>query len=143
MNRRDVHRFDRLHHVRAVEEQRARQDLLTAHDRLRAASQARDVARVDASQGAALGVRDLALFRTELMVGALRNERLQAAQDKVTSAESAVVAAHALWTLAARRVQGLDKLVERRKETLRAEELSAETRENEDLFLARRAMGWA
>jgi len=143
MNRRDVHRFDRLHHVRAVEEQRSRQDLMAAHDRLRAASQARDVARADANQSAAMGVRDLALFRTELMVGALRNERLQAAQDKVTAAESAVVAAHALWTVAARRVQGLDKLVERRRETLRAEELSAESRENEDLFLARRAMGWA
>ena len=97
----------------------------------------------DANQGAALGVRDLALFRTELAVGALRNERLQAAQDKVTAAEAAVVAAHALWTVAARRVQGLDKLVERRRETLRAEELSAESREHEDLFLARRAMGWA
>jgi flagellar export protein FliJ len=141
VNRRDVHRFDRLHQVRHVEEQRARQDLVMAHDRLRSASQLRDIARTAAGQLPGLGIRELSLFRTELMVGKLRNEKLQAAEELVSQAEAAVGSAHTLWSAAARRLQGLDKLVERRREAARAEELLSEAHEHQDLFLARRAMG--
>ena len=141
MNRRDVHRFDRLHQVREVEEQRARQELVAAHALLRQASQARDAARIAAGQLPEYGIRELAVFRTELAVGQIRNEQLKAADEAVHLAESVVVAAHAAWTAAARKVQGLDKLVERRRETARAEELQAESHEHQDLFLARRAMG--
>jgi hypothetical protein len=141
MNRREVHRFDRLHQVREIEEKRARQDLMAAHEALRQASRLRDVARAEADQLPELGIRDLALFRTELAVGQLRNEKLQAAEDTVKAAEASVVAMHTLWTVAARRVQGLDKLVERRRETHRAEELLADAHEQQDLFQARRAMG--
>jgi flagellar biosynthesis chaperone FliJ len=141
MNRRDVHRFDRLHQVRQVEEQRARQDLVAAHALLRNASQARDAARAAADQAPDIGIRELAIFRTELAVGQLRNEQLKAADDAVHLAEVAVVLAHNAWSAAARRVQGLDKLVERRREEARAEGLLAEAHESQELFLARRAMG--
>jgi hypothetical protein len=141
MNRRDVHRFDRLHQVRAIEEQLARQQLVTAHMLLRNASQERDVVRATAAQLPDNGLRDLALFRTELAIGEVRNEQLKAADEAVHLAEVAVVAAHNAWTTTARRVQGLDKLVERRRETVRAEELKSEANEAQDLFLARRAMG--
>jgi flagellar biosynthesis chaperone FliJ len=141
MNRRDVQRFDRLHHVREVEAQRARQDLMSAHERLRLATQARDEARAEAIRQPALGLCDLVTLRTDLMVGALRSERLQTAQDKVTTAETGVAIAHELWSAAARRVEGLQKIVERRRQALRDEEQRSETREHEDLFLARRAMG--
>jgi hypothetical protein len=139
MSRRDVHRFDRLHQVREVEEQRARQDLVSAHALLRKASADRDAARLAAGRLPDLGVRDLGLFRTELAVGRLRNEQLAAADEQVQVAQAAVVQAHTAWTQAARRVQGLDRLVERRRTSARAEELSAEASELEDLFLARRA----
>jgi flagellar export protein FliJ len=140
MNRRDAHRFDRLHQVRQVEEQRARQDLVAAHSLLRNASAERDAARRAAGQLPGIGVRDLGLFRTELAVGQLRNEQLAAADELVRQAEAAVLQAHTTWTQAARRVQGLDKLVERRREAARAEELVAESSELEDLFLARLLM---
>jgi len=45
-----------------------------------------------------------------------------------------VVEAHAAWTIAARRVQGLDKLVQRRAESARTAELLAEADEQADLF---------
>jgi hypothetical protein len=141
MTRRDAHRFDRLHQVREVEEQRARQDLVAAHALLRTASQDRDLARATAALLPDNGIRDLAIFRTELAVGEIRNEQLKAADEAVHLAEAAVVAAHNAWTTAARRVQGLDKLVERRRETARAEELQAEAHEQQDMFLARRAQG--
>jgi flagellar export protein FliJ len=140
MNRRDAHRFDRLHQVRVVEEQRARQDLVAAHTLLRKASSDRDAARVAAGQLPGNGLRDLGLFRTELAVGQLRNEQLTAADDEVHKAEAVVLQAHTIWTQAARRVQGLDKLVERRREAARTEELAAEASELEDLFLARLLM---
>lgn len=143
MNRRDAQRFDRLHHVREVEERRARQDLMAAHERLRRDTELRDEAKADAIRQPALGFCDSVTLRTELMVGALRSERLQAAQDKVTAAETGVTIAHEAWSAAARRVEGLGKLVGRRREALRDEQLRAETREHEDLFLARRAMGLA
>jgi hypothetical protein len=141
MNRRDVHRFDRLHQVRAIEEQLARQQLVGAHALLRNASQERDQVRATAAQLPDNGLRDLGLFRTELAIGEVRNEQLKAADEAVHLAETAVVAAHNAWTTAARRVQGLDKLVERRRETVRADELKSEANEAQDLFLARRAMG--
>jgi flagellar biosynthesis chaperone FliJ len=141
MNRRDVQRFDRLRHVREVEEQRARQDLVAAHERLRLAIEARDAVRADAVRQRALGLCDLVTLRTDLMVGALRSQRLRAAQDMVTAAESGVTLTHDVWSAAARRVEGLDKIVERRREAMRDEQLRTESRELEDLFLARRAMG--
>jgi flagellar export protein FliJ len=143
MNRRDVTRFDRLRQVRKVEEQRARQDLMSAHDRLRLASNARDLARADAIRQPALGLFQLVTLHTDLMGGQMRSERLQEAQDAVTLAESGLTVAHEVWSAAARRLEGLDKLVDRRRETLREEELRLETREHDDLFLARRAMGLA
>ena len=138
MTRRDVHRFDRLHKVREVEEQRARQDLVTAHAVLRRASADRYAVRAAAGQQPGLGLRDLGLFRTELAVGQLRNEQLAAADEQVRLAEANVQQAHAVWSQAARRLQGLDKLVERRRDAARTDALLAESNELEDLFLARR-----
>lgn len=140
MTARDAHRFDRLHQVRQVEEQRARQSLVAAHAALRTASQLRDEVRAAAMQLPENGLRDLAVFRTELSVGQLRNEQLAAAETAVHQAETVVVAAHNAWSLAARKVQGLDKLVERRREEARADALTAEANEAQDLFQARRAM---
>jgi hypothetical protein len=140
MSRRDAHRFDRLHQVREVEEQRARQELVAAHALLRKASTDRDAVRALAGQLPGIGLRDLGLFRAELAVGQLRNEQLVAADERVRHAQALVQQAHAHWTQAARRVQGLDKLVERRRESARADELTAEATELEDLFLARLLM---
>jgi hypothetical protein len=141
MNRRDVHRFDRLHQVREVEQQRCRQDLVAANAALREATRLRDLAMAAAGAPPVNGVRDLAVFQNEVAMGRLRTEQLESAHQQVVQAEAAVTASYHLWTLAARRVQGLDKLVARRRETQRAEELLAEAHEHQDLFLARRAMG--
>jgi flagellar biosynthesis chaperone FliJ len=138
MNHRDVHRFDRLHQVREVEEQRCRQDLMAANAALRAAAAFRDQARLAAGQQPGNGVRDLAVFRTEIQMARLRTEQLAAAQDQVRLAELAVVTAHGAWTMAARRVQGLDKLVERRRAAQQAELLLEEAHEQQDMFQSRR-----
>lgn len=140
MNRRDLHRFDRLHQVRAVEEQRARQELAAAHDALRHASQLRDAARIAAGIVPAEGVRDLGVFRLEVVAADQRMRELRAAEAAVQQAETVVVDAHGRWMLAARRAQGLEKLVEHRREIAAGEELKAEATELEDLFLARRAV---
>jgi flagellar biosynthesis chaperone FliJ len=143
MNRRDVHRFDRLHQVRAVEEQRARQVLVAAHDALRQASQVRDAARAGAGLLPASGVRDLGVFRREVDAAEQRVQELRTAQAAVQQAETAVVDAHGRWMVAARRAQGLEKLVAHRREAAAAEQLKTDAAELEDLFLARRAVASA
>lgn len=140
MRRSEVHRFDRLHQVRVVEEQRCRQALTAANSALRAAAAMRASALADLAQRPDDGVRDLAVFHSEVRLAQLRSERLAAADEAVHQAEAFVVSAHRSWTLAARRVQGLDRLVERRREAMTQQELVSEANEAQDLFLARRAM---
>ncbi|MDA8291442.1 MAG: hypothetical protein M0Z33_07185 [Actinomycetota bacterium] len=136
--RRYVFRLASVLRLRRAEEEQARERLQLANTRLRERILARDA---EAARYRALVARapaeDADGLRTEMHTASLAAATVDAARRSVATAASDVALAQIEWQVAARRVEILERLDDRRRMEHLAEEGRAEVAVVDDLVTAR------